>query len=427
MPRPRSAMRQIREVLRLRLGEKLSGRQVSAALGLPLTTVWDYVNRAHEAGFGWPLPGELDDAELEAMLFASAARPPSALRPLPDWAQVHREIRRKGVTLQLLNLEYLEQHPGGYQYSQFCELYRRWQRGIDLVMRQEHRAGEKMFIDYAGQTIPVIERATGVITEAQIFVTVLGASNYTYAEAFPSQELPYWIAGHAHALTFYGGAARLWVPDNLWSGVTKSHRYEPVINRTYEEMATHYGCAVLPARPRKPRDKAKVELGVLLVERWILARLRNRTFYSFAELNAAIRELVDCLNRRPFKKMPGSRLSLFEELERPALRPLPATPYEFALWQTAKVNVDYHVEVDRHYYSVPYQLAGETCDVRLTAGVVEIFLRERRVASHLRSYQRGRHTTEPAHMPASHRRHLEWTPGRIVSCAQKTGPATPEL
>jgi len=427
MPRPRSAMRQIREVLRLRLGEKLSGRQVSAAAGLPLTTVWDYVDRAHRAGLGWPLPEELDDAQLEALLFVSAARPPSPCRPLPDWAQVHREIRRKGVTLQLLNLEYLEQHPDGYQYSQFCELYRRWQRGIDLVMRQEHRAGEKMFIDYAGQTVAVIERATGVITEAQIFVTVLGASSYTYAEAFPSQELPYWIAGHAHALSFYGGSARLWVPDNLRSGVTKSHRYEPVINRTYEEMATHYGCAVLPARPRKPRDKAKVELGVLLVERWILARLRNRTFYSFAELNAAIRELIDWLNQRPFKKLPGSRLSLFEELERPALRPLPATPYEFALWQTAKVNLDYHVEVDRHYYSVPYQLVRETCDVRLTASVVEILLRGRRVASHLRSYQRGRHTTDAAHMPESHRRHLEWTPGRIVSWAQKTGPATAEL
>jgi transposase len=426
MPRPRTAMRKIRDVLRLTFAEQLSRRQVSTSLGIPFTTICEYIDRSRRAGLSWPLPENLDDSGLESLLFTKAA-PPMEERPLPDWNHVHLELRRPGVTLQLLNLEYLEQQPDGYQYSQFCERYRRWQRHLDVVMRQEHRAGEKMFIDFAGQTVPIVDRATGVITEAELFVTVLGASNYLYAEAFPSQELPYWIAGHAHALSFYGGASRLWVCDNLKSGVTKAHRYEPLINRTYEEMAAHYGCAVLPARPRKPRDKAKVEAGVQIAERWVLARLRNRIFFSLAELNAAIRELVDHLNRKPFKKLPGSRLSLFEEVERAALRPLPLTTYEFALWPTARVNIDYHLEVDRHYYSVPYRYVGELCDVRLTASTLEVFLRGRRIASHLRSYKRGGFTTEPSHMPESHRRHLEWTPSRIVSWAKQTGPATGEF
>ena len=426
MPRPRTAMRKIRDVLRLTFAEQLSRRQVSTSLGIPFTTICEYIDRSRRAGLSWPLPENLDDSGLESLLFTKAA-PPMEERPLPDWNHVHLELRRPGVTLQLLNLEYLEQQPDGYQYSQFCERYRRWQRHLDVVMRQEHRAGEKMFIDFAGQTVPIVDRATGVITEAELFVTVLGASNYLYAEAFPSQELPYWIAGHAHALSFYGGASRLWVCDNLKSGVTKAHRYEPLINRTYEEMAAHYGCAVLPARPRKPRDKAKVEAGVQIAERWVLARLRNRIFFSLAELNAAIRELVDHLNRKPFKKLPGSRLSLFEEVERAALRPLPLTTYEFALWPTARVNIDYHLEVDRHYYSVPYRYVGELCDVRLTTSTLEVFLRGRRIASHLRSYKRGGFTTEPSHMPESHRRHLEWTPSRIVSWAKQTGPATGEF
>jgi transposase len=420
-------MRKIREILRLRLGQGLSGRQVSAATGLPLTTIWDHVHRAGQVGLEWPLPEGLDDAELEAMLFTQAPRPMGVVRPLPDWNYVHKELRRKGVTLALLHIEYLEQHPDGYQYSQFCDLYRKWQRKLDVVMRQEHRAGEKMFVDFAGHTVPVIEPATGVITEAQIFVSVLGASNYTYAEAFPSQELPYVIAAHAHALSFYGGCPRIWVPDNMKTAVTFPHRYEPIVNRTYEDMAIHFGCAVIPARPRKPRDKAKAEAGVLVAERWILARLRNQTFYSIAELNVEIRKLLDYLNHKPFKKLPGSRLSLFTEIERPALRPLPPNPYEFALWSTAKVNIDYHLEVDRHYYSVPYRFVGETCDLRLTASVVEIFLRGRRIASHLRSYKRGGFTTDPSHMPESHRRHLEWTPSRIVNWAKETGPATAEF
>jgi len=427
MPRPRSTMRQIREVLRLSFEERLSRRQIGAAVGLPYTTVWHYLERARQAGLSWPLPDQIDDRELEGRLFVTATAPVQG-RPLPDWNHVHLELRRPGVTLMLLWLEYKERFPDGYQYSQFCDIYRRWQRHLDVVMRQEHRAGEKLFVDFPGQTISVYDRESGVVRfEAELFVAVLGASNYMYAEAFPSQELPYWISGHVHCFEFMGGCPQIVVCDNLRAGVTRAHRYEPEVNATFLEMAGHYGVAIIPARSRKPRDKAKVEAGVLIAERWIMARLRHRTFFSLGELNLAIRDLLEWVNRRPFKKLPGSRQSLFEELERPALRPLPLDRYEFAIWKQAKVSIDYHLEVDRHYYSVPYQLVGQVCDVRLSATTVEVIGRGRRVASHVRSYQRGRHTTDSAHMPDSHRRHQEWTPGRIISWAEKTGPATAQL
>jgi len=427
--RPRSAMRKIKEVLRLHLGEGLSRRQVSAATGLPYTTLVDHLARVRAAGLSWPLPEDLDDAALEARLFTRGAIPAASSRPLPDWAELDRELRSKqNVTLALLHLEYKEQHPDGYQYTQFCRHYHAWRRTLDLVMRQEHRAGERCFVDWAGQTVPIIDPGTGEIAlEAQIFVAVLGASSHTYAEAFPSQELGHWIAGHTRAFEAWGGVTRIVVPDNPRTGVTKAHRYEPILNATYAEMAAHYGTAIIPARPYRPRDKAKAEAGVQVVQRWILARLRRRRFFSLAELNTAIAELLRALNARPFKKLPGSRQSRFDELDRPALRPLPAARYQFALWKTAKVAIDYHVEVDHHYYSVPHQHVGEHCDVRLSATTVEIFLRGRRVASHLRSSARGRHTTTSEHMPESHRRHLEWTPGRIVRWAEGTGPKTASL
>jgi transposase len=399
---------------------------VARAVGLPHTTVADYVARARRADLGWPLPEGLDDGQLEARLFVSAA-PSQTVRPRPDWAEIHREVRRPGVTLQLLHLEYKEQAPDGYQYSQFCLLYRRWQRHLDAVMRQEHRAGEKLFVDFAGQTLPIIDPQTGAISRAQLFVAVLGASNYTYAEVVPTQELPHWIACHVHALEFFGGVPRIVIPDNLWSGVKHAHRYEPDLNPTYEEMASHYGCAVIPARAYKPRDKAKVEVGVLIAERWILASLRKHTFFSLAAANSAVRGRTEWLNQRPFKKLPGSRLSLFEDLERPVLRPLPALAYEYAEWKRATVSIDYHVEADQHYYSVPYQLIGERCDVRLTVTTVEVFFRHRRVASHRRSHQPWCHTTDPAHMPDSHRRHAEWTPSRIIRWAEAAGPSVAAL
>lgn len=298
MPRPRSAMRKVREVLRLTLGERLTRRQVAAALGMPPTTVTDHVARALAAGLSWPLPEGIDDAELEARLFVQAATLQGLTRPQPEWAEVHREARRKGVTLQLLWVEYRQRHPNGYQYTQFVHRYRQWARGVDVVLRQDHRAGERAFIDFAGQTVPITDALTGMVSAAQLFVAVLGGSSLTSAEALPSEELPHWIAAHVSAFEFFGGAPEILVPDNLRSGVTRAHRYEPEINRTYQEMAAHYGSVVIPARPAKPRDKAKVEAGVLLAERWILASLRQHTFFSLAEANVAIAERLHWLNER---------------------------------------------------------------------------------------------------------------------------------
>jgi len=428
LPRPRAAMRKIREVLRLRRAEHLSTRDIAVALGMPRTTVRNYLDRAAEAGLGWPLPADTDDRELEERLFGRAAPPPAIPnKPVPDWEMVHRELRRQHVTLMLLWTEYRERCPDGFGYSWFAERYRAYAERLDVVMRHEHRAGEKLFIDFAGSTIPIVDRDTGVISHAQLFVAALGASSYTYAEAVPSQRLAPWVAAHVHCFDFLGGVPALLVPDNLHSAVTKANRYEADLNRTYEDLADHYGCVVIPARPRKPRDKAKVEAAVGVAQRWILAALRNRTFFSLAEANAAIRERLDWLNARPFRKLSGSRRSLFESLDKPALRPLPERPFESGVWRKGTVNIDYHVEVDHHYYSVPYQLVRETADIRISASVVEFFVRGRRVASHVRSSERYRATTDPAHMPEAHRRHLEWTPGRLIAWAGETGPSAGRL
>ena len=427
MPRPRAAMRKIREALRLCLAEGLSPGQAGIATGLPRTTVRRYVERAAEVGLAWPLPPEMDDRALEERLYGREAPSPTDQRPTPDWALVHRELRRKSVTLALLWAEYRAGCPDGFGYTWFTEHYRAWAGKLDVVLRQEHRAGEKLFLDFAGQTIPITDPLTGEITGAQLFVAVLGASNYTYAEALPSQAEVHWLGAHVRGFEFFGGAPAILVPDNLKAGVTRPHRYEPILNASYAELAAHYGCAIIPARPYKPRDKAKVEQGVLVAERWVAAALRNRTFFSLAEANAAIRERVAWLNARPFKKLDGSRTSLFAELDKPALRPLPERAYEYATWKGAKVSIDYHVEWERHYYSVPYALVGERADVRATATTIEVFVRGRRVASHLRSSAVGRHTTESAHMPESHRRYLEWTPGRLVAWGEQTGPATGTL
>jgi len=324
-------------------------------------------------------------------------------------------------------MEYKQANPDGFQYTWFTQHYRQWLRHVDVVMRQEHRAGEKLFIDFAGDRIPIVDRATGRITPAELFVAVLGASSYIYAEAVESQKLACFLDAHVNAFEFFEGAPQILVPDNLKSGVIQPHPYEPVLNRSYQELATHYNCAIIPARIKKPRDKAKVEAGVLMAQRWLIASLRNVTFFTLAEANAAIRQKLGWINNRPFKKLPGSRKSAFEELDRPALRPLPATRYEFATWKVATVNIDYHVEVDHHWYSVPYQLAGQRLEIRSTVNTVEAFLRSRRVASHVRSAVAGRHTTDPAHMPESHRRYLQWTPGRLITWASKTGPATAQV
>jgi len=342
----------------------------------------------------------------------------------PDWAVVHQELKRKGVTLSLLWQEYKAQTPDGFQYSWFCQAYRVWAAKLDVVMRQSHRAGEKLFIDYAGQTLPIVDSQTGEVHESQLFLAVLGASNYTYAEVTRSQSLPDWIASHVRAFRAFGGVPEILVPDNLKAAVQRAHRYEPEINRTYAELAHHYGAAIIPARAAKPRDKAKAEVGVQVAERWILARLRNTTFFSLPQANEAIAVLLRDLNNRPFKKLPGSRRSLFESLDRPALRPLPSQPYEYAEWRRARVNIDYHIEVERHYYSVPYTLVKQQVDVRLTSQVVEVLFKGKRVASHRRSHFQGRHTTVSAHMPKAHQQYAEWTPKRLIQWAAASGAAT---
>ncbi len=426
MPTTRLSMRRIKDVLRLKAAGH-SRRQIAQSCGVARSTVAEYVKRAEAAGLWWPLPAELDDAELERKLFPPVVAIPAEQRPMPDWSVVNQEFRRKGATLQLLWDEYKAANPKGFQYSWFCEHYRRWLGKVDVVMRQTHRAGEKLFIDYAGQTVPVIDRSSGEVVDAQIFVAVLGASNYTYAEATWTQALPDWIGSHVRAFSYFGSLPAIIVPDNLKSGVHLAHRYEPELNPTYAEMGQHYAVAIIPTRSAKPRDKAKVESGVLVVERWILARLRNRQFFSLVELNTAIAELLEVLNKRPFKKLPGTRRSMFEALDRPAMQPLPATPYEYAEWKKVRVNIDYHVAIDQHYYSVPYQLVKQQLDARITTKTVELMHKGRRVASHRRAYQPGQHTTVNAHMPKAHREYAEWTPQRLVRWAQEAGPATAKL
>ena len=417
-------MRKIREVLRLRYEAGLSVRQVAASVRIARSSVGEYERRLAAAGLSWPLPEGLSDTDLERRLFPPPLTVPVDIRPVPDWSVTHEELRKPGVTLMLLWEEYRTVHPQGFAYSWFCEEYRSWTGRLDRVMRQTHRAGEKLFVDYAGQTVEVIDQRTGEMRTAQIFIAVLGASNYTYAEASWTQTLPEWIGAHVRAFQFLGGVSEIVVPDNLRSGVSKACRYEPDLNPSYAELAEHYGVAIVPARVRKPRDKAKAEGGVLLVERWILAALRHRTFFSLTELNGAIAALLERLNNRPFKKLPGTRRMAFEQIDQPALRPLPATPYVFATWKKVRVHIDYHVEVDGHYYSVPYTLVRQQLDARLTANTLECFHKGQRVASHVRSHLRGRHTTVTEHMPKAHREYAEWTPQRLVRWAEKSGPAT---
>jgi transposase len=377
----------------------------------------------------WVEASVLTETQLEERLFPTEHIPSSVLRPPPDCEYIYNQLRtyRKfNLTLSQLWLEYKAKHPDGYQYTQFCEHYWRWRKKLDYCMRQEHRGGEKLFIDYA-DGLSIVDELTGELKLTQLFVAVWGASNYTYAEATLSQTLPDWIGSHGRALDYFACAPHVMVPDNLKSGVSKACKYEPDLNPTYADMAEHYGCVVLPARPRKPRDKAKVENGVLIAKRWILAVLRHRTFYNLAELNTAIRECLECLNTRPLRRAMKSRRELFQALDRPNALPLPQRLYEYAEWYKANVQLNYHIEVDRHYYSMPYQLLHERIDIRATAAIVEAFRKGERVAAHVRSHVKGGYTTLPEHMPPSHRYYAEWNPARFIQWAGKTGEATARL
>jgi transposase len=424
MPGERLSMRKIREVLRLRFAQGLSQRAIGASVRLSTGAVNACLNRARMAGLGWPLPEELDDARLEALLYPPPPQVAAERRPVPDWAVVHRELRRPNVTLALLWEEYRTGSGAqdGFGYSWFCDLYRDWTGRLKPTLRQVHVAGERVFVDFAGQTMEVIDGATGEVRRAEVFVAVLGASSYIYAEASWTQSLADWISVHVNMMAFIGGVPKQIVSDNLRAGITRACFYEPLVNRTYADMAAHYGTAVIPARPYKPRDKAKVEVGVQIVQRWILARLRNRRFFSLVELNQAIRELVTQLNDRPMRGWGTTRRALYEQLDRPAMRPLPPIPYEYATWKRCRVNLDYHTEVEKHFYSVPFRLLRQEVEVRITAKTVEIFHRGKLVATHIRSLRAHRPTT-----PSSHRRYRDWTHERIAREAAAIGDDTAAL
>ena len=442
-PRPatrRITMRKIKEVLRLRYACGLSLEQIARAQNLSKGVVAKYLKRATAAGIDGVVAQTLSEADLVERLKPQNDTPRQSSFTAPDFAHIHQALKHKSVTLQMLWEDYRDQCPGrAYRYTSFCVQYRAFAKGLKRSMalghpvRQVHRAGEKLFVDYAGQTLSVIDPASGEIRRAQVFVAVLGASNYTYAEATWTQTAADWLGAHCRALAYFGGCPEVVVPDNARALIADPDRYEPALGRAYQEWAAHYGCAVIPARPYRPQDKAKVEVGVQVVERWILARLRTRQCFSLAEVNAAMAALLTELNRRPFKKLPGNgprppgRASAFAALDQPALRALPATVFELARWKKARVSIDYHVDIERHYYSVPHQLVGQLIEVRITACMIECLHQGKRVASHVRSHLPGRHTTQAEHMPKSHRAHLEWTPGRLLNWALSIGPATRDI
>lgn len=419
-------MRKIGEVLRLRAAG-MSYREIGRSVGIGQATVGEYLARAQAAGIGWPLPAEMEEAEIEEALFPAPNAEAAASRPVPDWRTVNRELKRAhGVTLKLLWLEWREQEPDGFGYSQFCYHYDRWLAVRDPVLRMEYAGGERLFVDFSGDRMSWHDAERQTPVPVEVFVSALGTSGLIYAEATPGQDLESWVMAHARAFEFYGGVPEAVVPDNLKSGVTRACWYDPDINPTYLELARRFDTVILPTRAGKPRDKAAVEAAVQVVERWVIAPLRNRRFFSLGELNRALRERVDEVNRRSFRGLPDSRWDLFQEVEREALRPLPFKRYEFQTIKRATVNIDYHLEFDDHFYSVPYRLVKEKVEIWSSRSMVEIYHRGQRVASHLRAYGKQRYITKPEHRPASHRAHLEWTPSRLVQWAAGIGPSVGE-
>jgi transposase len=422
-------MRDAREIIRLK-SSSVSTHEIARRLSMARSTVRETLKRTEAAGLSWPLPDDMTDGALEAALYASRRSKRGHRRiEEPDWADVNRELTRKLVTLLVLWDEYMAANPGGYSYSGFCVVYRSFEKTLWVTMRKTHAAGERLFVDYAGDDVPVvIDRLTGEIRMAQIFVAVLGASSFTFAKASWTQKLPDWIDAHVRAFETIGGVPKLVVPDNAKTAIVKASFYDPLVNRTYAEMAAHYGTAILPARPRKPRDKAKVEQAVLIVERWLLGRLRRRIFYSLADVDVALGELMTQLNEKQgLRRLGVTRRQLLEQIDRPALKDLPEEPYEYSEWRVRRVGVDYHVDIDAHYYSVPYRFARAEVEARLTARGVEIFHKGERIAVHLRASGNRKHTTVPEHMPSSHRRYAGWTIERIREDARKIGPATAAL
>jgi transposase len=422
------SMLKVREILRLRYENKLTVRQIGQSCNVGRQTVSNYLVLAKRSGINWAEDKGLSDSELEEKLYRSkrAELPKTENRPLPDFEYLHRERKKRGVTLLLLWAEYTQENPDGYRYEMFCLLYKKWKKTLNICMRQEHKAGEKLFVDYC-DGLGIVNRDTGEIKETELFIAAWGASSYTYAEASMSQNKQDWLMSHVRAFEYFERAPQIVVPDNLKAGVIKACRYEPEINRSYLELAQHYGCAVIPARPYKAKDKAKAEAAVLLAQRWILACLRNRIFYSLKEMNEAIRELLEKLNSKKMQKLKISRKEQYENLDKPAAALLPEKRYEYADWKSCRVNIDYHVEIESHYYSVPYQLKQEQVFGRLTEGAVEIYYKNKRITSHVRSYVKWVPTTKKEHMPPEHQKYLDQTPSKMLKQAEKIGPNTVEV
>jgi transposase len=423
-------MRQIKTILQLyHVGGIESRRQIARAVGAGKTAVADCLRRAQAAGLtSWEAIEPLDEDALERQLYCVSAGKAPRERPLPDWVRIREELARRDhqVTLALLWQEYKSTHPDGYQYPQFTVLYRAFEKKLSVVLRQHYRGGERAFVDYC-DGMAITDPLTGEKIPTQLFVGALGASSYTFAHVSLSQTLPEWLDAHARMYTFFGGVSAITTCDNLAAGVTRADRYEARVNASYAELASHFGTCIIPARVRKPRDKAKAEAAVLVAQRWILAVLRHRTFYSVNEVNEAMAPLLTKLNDRVMRHVKASRRELYERLDKPALKPLPATPYEFAEWKQVRVNIDYHIVYDDHFYSAPYTLVGETLFVRATHSAIELVFKGKRLASHPRSYQKYHYTTDPAHRPASHRRYLEWTPSRLIDWGKTIGSHTGAL
>ena len=422
MATPRITMRKLRDILRLRLDAGLSIRQIQAVTKASIGLIQKLVARAEVLGLGWPLPVELDDTKLQALFYPAPNSHNTERFERPDCSYIYQSLKHDGVTLQLLWEEYTEQYaPRTYSRSQYCAIYQEWRKKQKRSMRQVHKAGEKCFVDYCGPTLAIVNPHTGEIRDSQVFVGVLGASNYTYAEATLTQKLPDWLASHRRMFTFFGGTPAVVIPDNLRSAVSKACRYDPDLNPSYQQLAEHYGIAVIPARPYKPKDKSKAEVAVQIVERWIMARLRHHTFFSLAEANQCIKALLVELNEKPFKQLPGNRREAFENIDKPKLSPLPTHPYEYVEIKPAKVHIDYHVQYDNHFYSVPHEFVGERIELHVSDRLVTAFFRRRQIAQHPRAFTAGM-TTIAAHMPKRHQKHHAWTPEQLISWAEKTGP-----
>lgn len=417
-------MSKIRDVLRLSFDSRMSNRKIAKSLGISRGVVADYLARFSASGLSWPLPGTLTEPVLQRRFFPPVTLTERASRGEPNWETIHLEMKRKGATLQVLYDEEIKKHAFGLSYTTFCRRYRRFKKQLRRYMRQDHHAGEKVFVDFSGKTLAIVDLESGHTHQAQIFCGVLGASLYTYAEALWKQDLPSWIGVHERMFRYFKGVPEIVVCDNLKAAVTKASRTEPEINPTYLEMAAHYGTMILAARPHEPQDKSRAEQGVLLVQRWILFRLRNRAFVSLSEANDAIRQLLGELNARPFQKLEGSRLSTFETIERPALKPLPRSPYDYCEYCKVYVGADYHFAFENHHYSVPCSLVGRELDIRVTQHMIEVLHQGQRIASHPRSSVLRGVTTNPEHMDPGHRHYSQWNPQRALAWGKEVGEHT---